>query len=146
MLRKSSCSKSKYKIKADYANDKSSDLNLEDELPIRESIKTAHSYLDTGLVKKWLNNYIDKDFDFVYSEFLKRIQPKYLDEYKECIFWYTEPKTNVSFDNDRNVYGVWLGKSIKLPHTQTITYYVDPVTNLLKKIPEGQFKREKNNL
>ena len=51
LLRKSSGSKSKYKIKGDYANDKVADLNLHDELPMRERVKTAHSYLDTSLVK-----------------------------------------------------------------------------------------------
>ena len=60
LLRKSSGSKSKYKAKGDYAEDKSSDLNLFDELPMRESVKTSKSFLDTSLVKKWLNNYIDQ--------------------------------------------------------------------------------------
>jgi hypothetical protein len=143
LLRKSSGSKSKYKIKGNHADDKSSNLNLWDELPIRESVKIANSFLDTSLVKKWLNNYIDQDFDFIYSEFIKRIQPKYLDEYKECIFWYAEPKANVSFDKDGNVYGTWNGKSVKLPNSQSSKFYVDPTTNLLKKIPEHQFKREK---
>ena len=143
LLRKSSGSKSKYKVKGDYADDKVSDLNLLDELPIRESVKTSHSFLDTSLVKKWLNNYIDQDFDFVFSEFIKRIQPKYLEEYKGCIFWYAEPKANVSFDEEGNVYGQFMGKVVKLPNSTTSKFYVDPATNLLKRIPEYQFKREK---
>lgn len=143
LLRKSSGSKSKYKIKGDYADDKSSDLNLMDELPLHESVKTSKSFLDTSLIKKWLNNYIDQDFDFIYSEFIKRIQPKYLDQYKACIFWYAEPKANVSFDEQGIVYGQFMGKSVKLPHGIHSSFYVDPETNKLKKIPEHQFKREK---
>jgi hypothetical protein len=143
LLRKSSGSKSKYKVKGDYADDKSSDLNLSDELPMRERVKSSWSYLDTSLVKKWLSNYIDQDFDFIYAEFIKRIQPKYLDEYKECIFWYAEPKANVSFDEDGNVYGTWNGKPVKLPYSQSSKFYIDPASNLLKRIPEHQFKREK---
>ncbi|RZK56747.1 MAG: hypothetical protein EOO91_11490 [Pedobacter sp.] len=143
LLRKSSGSKSKYKVKGDYADDKVSYLNLLDELPVRESVKTSYSFLDTSLVKKWLNNYIDQDFDFVYAEFIKRIQPKYLDEYKDCIFWYAEPKANVSFDEDGNVYGKFMGKVVKLPYSITSKFYVDPTSNLLKKIPDHQFKRER---
>jgi len=143
LLRKSSGSKSKYQIKGDYTNDKVANLNLHDELPMRERVKTAHSYLDTSLVKKWLKNYIDKDFDFVYAEFLKRIQPKYLDEYKHCIFWYTEPKASVSFDEEGNVYGIWNGKIMQLPISMQSSFYVDPENNLLKRIPEHQFKKEK---
>lgn len=143
LLRKSSGSKSKYQVKGNYSADKPSDLNLSDELPLRESVKIAHSYLDTSLVKKWLKNYINKDFDFVYAEFLKRIQPKYLDEYKHCIFWYTEPKANVSFDEEGNVCGIWNGKIMKLPISVQSSFYVDPATNLLKRIPEQQFQKEK---
>lgn len=143
LLRKSSGSKAKFQIKGDYAKDKAADLNLHDELPLRESVKTASSYLDMGLVKKWLKNYIDKDFDFVYAEFLKRIQPKYLAEYKHCIFWYTEPKANVSFDDDGNVYGIWQGKKTKLPISMQSSFYVDPESNLLKRIPEHQLNKEK---
>ncbi|TKC12730.1 hypothetical protein FA048_03680 [Pedobacter polaris] len=143
LLRKSSGSKSKYKVKGDYSDDRVADLNLLNELPLRESVKTSKSFLDTGLVKKWLNNYVDQDFDFIYSEFIKRIQPKYLNEYKECIFWYAEPRANVSFDEEGNVYGAWNGKPVKLPNSQSSTFYVDPATNLLKRIPEHQFKREK---
>ena len=141
LLRKSSGSKSKYQIKGDYADGKAANLNLENELPLRESVKTAHTYLDTSLVKKWLRNYINKDFDFVYAEFLKRIQPKYLDEYKHCIFWYTEPKANVSFDEEGNVCGIWNGKVMQLPISVQSSFYVEPATNLLKNIPEHQFKK-----
>ena len=135
LIRKSSGSKSKHKIKGNYADDKSSDLDLTDELPLREKIKTSKSSLDTNLLKKWLHNYIDKDFDYVYSAFLERIQPKYLHDYKDCIFWYVEPKSNVSFDTQGNVYGRFMGKVVKLPYSTTSLFYVDPDSNLLKKIP-----------
>jgi hypothetical protein len=99
--------------------------------------------MDTGLIGRWLHNYIDQDFDFVYAEFLKRIQLKYLAEYKDCIFWYVEPKHNVTFDQAGVVYGMFLGKPVKLPNSVHSRFYVDPDSSLLKKIPDHQFKREK---
>jgi hypothetical protein len=143
LLRKASGSRSKYKSKGDYSKDKPSDLNLMDELPIRESVKKSDTFMDTGLVRRWLNNHIDKDFDEVYAAFLKRIQPKYLDEYRDCIFWYVERKSEVSFDENGTVYGHCMGKVVKLPNSIYSSFYVDPETNLLKKIPVEQFKREK---
>lgn len=136
LLRKTSGSRSKYKSRGDYSKDKSSDLNLSDELPLHESVKKSDTHLDTSLIKRWLHNYIDQDFDFIYSEFLKRIQPKYLDEYKHCIYWYVEPKSQVSFDEKGIVYGFYMGKVRKLPYSVQSTFYVDPATNLLKKIPD----------
>ncbi len=143
LLRKTSGSRSKYKSKGDYTKDKPSDLDLLSELPVHESVKKSATYLDTGLIKRWLNNYIDQDFDAVYSAFLKRIQPKYLDEYKDCIYWYVAPKSEVSIDENGIVYGRFLGKVVKLPNSIQSSFYVDPESNQLKKIPIAQFKRDK---
>lgn len=141
LLRKTSGARSKYKSSGDYADDKPADINLFDELPKHESVKKSDTHLDTGLIRRWLHNYVDQDFDYVYSEFLKRIQPKYLNEYKHCIYWYVEQKSNVSFDENGVVYGVSLGKITKLPYSVHSTFYVHPETNLLKRIPEEQFRR-----
>lgn len=135
LLRKASGARSKYKSTGDYSKDKPSDLDLMSELPLRERVKKSDTYLDTSLIRRWLHNYIDQDFDKVYSEFLKRIQPKYLDTYRDCIFWYVEPKVNVTFDENGGVYGRFLGKVSKLPNSVHSSFYVDPATNLLKKIP-----------
>ncbi len=115
LLRKTSGSRSKFKLGGDYRNDKASNLNLLNELPMRESVKKASNYLDSSLIKKWLHNYIDKDFDYVYVEYLKRVQPKYLPAYRDEIYLYAEAKVNVSFDEDGNVFGRWAGKIVKLP-------------------------------
>jgi hypothetical protein len=135
LLRKASGSKAKYKSRGDYAKDKPTDTNLLNELPLHESVKKSDTYMDTSLVRRWLHNYIDQDFDEVYSAFLKRIQPKYLDTYRDCIFWYVEPKCNVTFDEAGIVYGLFLGKPAKLPNSVHSSFYVDPASNLLKKIP-----------
>jgi len=141
LLRKTSGSRSRFKSGGDYKDDKIPNLDLLNELPMREGLKKTSNYLDSGLIKKWLHNYIGKDFDYIYSEYLKRIQPKYLADYKDEIYLYAEARANVSFDQDGNVCGRWAGKIVKLPSNVHSSFYVDPETNLLKKIPEGQFKK-----
>ena len=138
LLRKASGSRARLKFKGDYSENRNSKGKDDfDNLPQKESIgskKYHKSYLDTTLVKRWLNSQIDRDFDIIHSEFLTRIQPKYLDEYRDCIFWYVEKKENVEIQTNGEIWGKWFGKPVKLPHSMQMKFYVDPVTNKLKKI------------
>ena len=136
LLRKTSGSRSKHKETGDYSTRRNADFSEDfDDLPMRESIKgknTKRTYLDTGLVYRWLQTKINEDFDVVYSEFLTRIQPKYLDEYRNCIFNYLEPSKTVVFE-EGVIFGTLHDASVELPYGMK-KLYVDPNSNLIKKV------------
>jgi len=142
LIRKASGSRARYKHKGNYPDDKDKNLGVFDDLPQKESIKKSKSYLDTSLVKRWLYSEVGRDFDLIHSEFLKRIQPKYLDKYRDCIFWYVERKELVTITGNGEVWGKRHGHApTKLPNSKESTFYVDPVTNKLCKIPAEQFRK-----
>lgn len=138
LLRKISGSRSKFKLDGDYSDDRNSKKAVGFEnLPQKESMrnKNCHkTYLDTTLVKRWLQSKVGHNFDDIYSEFLARIQPKYLDEYRDCIYWYVEKKENIEIKENGEIWGKSDGQSLKLPYSIQMTFYVDPITNELKKI------------
>ena len=99
LIRKTSGSRSKFKSNGDYSDNRNSKKAGDFEnLPQKESMRNKNyhnTYLDTTLVKRWLHSKVGQNFDDIYSEFLTRVQPKYLDEYRDCIYWYVEKKENV---------------------------------------------------
>jgi len=142
LLRKSSGSKSKYKVKGRYADDKEQITDMYEVLPSREAIKKSSSYLDTSLVKRWLYSKVGCDFDDVYSEFISRIQPKYLHKYRECIFSYVHRKEFIRIMENGEVWGrAREAEPVRLPFFKDERFYIDPVTNQLMKIPEAQLKK-----
>ena len=138
LIRKTSGSRSKFKSNGDYSDDRHSKEAIDfDDLPQKESIRNKNyhkTYLDTTLVKRWLYSKVGQNFDDIYSEFLNRIQPKYLDEYRDCIYWYVEKKENVEIKENGEIWGKWYGQDVKLPYSMQMTFYVDPISNELKKI------------
>ncbi|WP_299114388.1 hypothetical protein [uncultured Winogradskyella sp.] len=138
LIRKASGSRSKYKSNGDYSDNRNSGGSLEfDNLPQRESMRNKNNhktYLDTTLVKRWLNSKIGQDFDTIYSEFLTRIQPKYLDEYRECIYWYVTKAEDVEIKKNGEIWGKWYGQFVKLPYSRQMSFYVHPITNKLVKL------------
>jgi len=88
LLRKISGSRGRYAIKPDYSETRHKKYQSIEDLPKRESIGKGHSFLDTSLVKRWLYKQVGRNFDEIYSEFLTRIQPKYKEKYKNCIYDY----------------------------------------------------------
>ena len=74
---------------------------------------------------------VSQDFDAVYAEFLTRIQPKYLDEYRNCIYQYIEPKNTTVIEGTK-VFGTFHDSRIQLPSGKK-KLYVDPVSNQIKK-------------
>ena len=133
LLRKASGARSKHKERGSYAAGKQPVHDMEDDaLHMREAVGRSRSYLDTGLVKRWLHGQKGRDFDQVYSEFLTRIQPKYLDEYRDCIFEYVQRRSQVHIDADGVVWGQdRAGKPIRLPYYRRQCFYVHPESNEL---------------
>lgn len=135
LIRKVSGSRRKYVLAGDYADTRHSKRPNLDDLPKRESMSNnQHSYLDTRLVKRWLHSKVGQDFDQVYAEFLTRIQPKYLDKYRECIFWYVEKNTEIKENGE--VWGKWDGNPVKLPYSQQCKFYIHPDTNKLERLKQ----------
>lgn len=135
LLRKASGSRSKFKETGDFSTRRNASFSNDyDNLPLRESMQgknTKKTYLDTTLVNRWLQTKINEDFDVVYSEFLTRIQPKYLDEYRTCIYEYLEPKKSTILEGDK-VFGTIHDARIQLPYGKK-KLYVDPLSNKIKK-------------
>jgi len=121
LLRKISGSRNKHSYKPDYADTRNTRKGNIENLPQRESMGKGHSWLDTTLVKRWLYSQKGRDFDEVYSVFLTRIQPKYLEEYRECIYYYVDKAVEVRFTENS-------GKLI--PGRKA--FYIDPKTNKLE--------------
>jgi len=140
LLRKASGSRAQYKSQGDYAAFRHAKKDVDFEhLPQKESMRNKHphhTYLDTTLVKRWLYSKVGQDFDEVYAEFLTRIQPKYLEEYRSCIYWYVAPKEQVDIRANGEIWGKWEGRPVKLPYSRQMTFYVNPHTNVLLKLPK----------
>ncbi len=75
------------------------------------------------------------NYDLVYSEFIKRIQPKYREEYKDCIYRYVVKAKDVVVKDSGEIkqlarYG---RMEVKIyPHY--LPFYVCPKTNILKRV------------
>jgi len=138
LLRKTSGSRYRYKMSGDYSEHRNANVNAElDELPHHESMgnkKPHDTYLDTSLVKRWLSAQVGKKFDAVYAEFLTRIQPKYLDEYRDCIYWYVEKREHVEVKENGEVWGKNQGEPVLLPYSQQGVFYVDPESGVLCRL------------
>ncbi len=133
LLRKVAGSRARHTVKPDYCDTRST-RGSHDMLdaPSWESMRrSGHTYLDTTPVKRWLYSQVEHDFDGVYSEFLQRIQPKYRDGYRDCIFWYTIRKECVEITEQ----GLLLIHPPALYPTRHARFYVDPATNRLRRIP-----------
>lgn len=144
LLRKTSGSRAKYKVKGDYAGRRHAKADDPEHLPMQESMRNgaAHqTYLDTHLVKRWLHTQVGRDFDEVYSEFLSRIQPKYRHNYGDCNFWYTEPRRSVEVDEQGTVWGTFYGRRVELPVGRFKLFYVHPESNLLCELPAPVYPR-----
>jgi hypothetical protein len=143
LLRKASGSRARHQVKGDYKNDAQRLVDLYDDLPEREAMKQSRSYLDTSLVKRWLYSKVGQDFDRVYAEFLTRLQPKYKDEYRDCIYWYVERKELVTIQTNGEVWGKTRSDAVpvKLPNSMQSRFYVNPDSNVLCVIPAEQFKK-----
>ena len=134
LLRKASSSRAKFKETGDFSSRRGGKFSNFEDLPTKESMQGKNSkktYLDTTLVNRWLQSKINQDFDEVYSEFLTRIQPKYLDAYRHCIYEYLEPKKSVVIEG-KTIYGTFYDAKIKLPNGKK-KLYVDPESNKIKK-------------
>jgi len=132
LLRKISGSRGKYAYKPDYSESRKKKHLDPDHLPYKEPIKKGNSYLDTSLVKRWLYAQVGKDFDEVYAQFLKRIQPKYLDEYRHCIFWYVSKSHELSLTENKIIIKPWAKK-----------FYINPITNKLEEHADQALKEAK---
>ena len=141
LLRKGNRSKDEYNRNQSYTiHDKGTKKTQvsEDALPKRVSIRKKGSNgwcsMDTSLVKRWLYSQVGKNFDNVYSQFIARVQPKYLDEYRECIYWYVLEK-NLTIMNDDEVYDAssirkYSPEPAKLPYS-SLRFFIHPDTNIL---------------
>lgn len=134
LLRKVSGSRGKYAYKPDFADTRHQKNTQAEILPYRESMpKRGGTHLDTTLVKRWLHGQVGRDFDLVYSDFLKRIQPKYLESYKECIYYYVTKAHELVFDETSLVVEPFSN-----------LFYINPNSNVLEKHSELVLKRAKN--
>lgn len=130
LLRKVSGSRGKYTSKPDYADFRNKKQDRSGYLPQKEPMGKGRTWLDTSLVKRWLYGQTQRNFDDVYSSFLKRIQPKYLESYKDCIFYYVDKPEEVRYksNDSKNV----------LPSSSP--FYIDPKSNLLEQYSEKEKK------
>lgn len=134
LIRKASGSNARYKRKGKYSDNRNDKVGDIDNLPYRESFNKSRSYLNTTPIKRWLYSKVGENFDNIYSEFLTRIQPKYLETYKDMIFGYVAKAKMI--DGEllfENMNGVYKHISEGKPYQQT-TFYIDPYTNELKQI------------
>lgn len=130
LIRKASGSRRRYKLGGDYSDTRNSKVSSLDDLPKKEEMShNGHTNLDTTPVKRWLHSKVGKDFDQIYAEFLTRIQPKYLDKYRECIFWYVEK--NIEIKGNGEIWGERDGQPVKVPYSRQAKFYVHPDTNKL---------------
>ena len=128
LLRKVSGSRAKFTVKPDYCETRYKKHRGFETLPMRESMsKSKRTYLDTSLIYRWLHSQVGKPFDVVYSEYLRRIQPKYLHSHRQTIFCYVDQPSMQEFDE---------GKAIN-----SRMFYIDPHRKILNKYPQETKRR-----
>lgn len=152
LLRKKSGSRNHYKRnwldyerpdhKAEFQHE-----DVEEKFAKREGMTTKDKNgIDTTLVKKWLYAQVGNNFDDVFAEFLTRIQPKYMDTHKDCIYWYVDKANDIVIQEDK-VYVYWgsryIDKSQNFIETErgyyrefTGGFYIHPDTNILCRVVE----------
>ena len=138
LLRKKSGSRNHYKhnwmdyersdYKAEFQHE-----DVEEKFAKHEGMTTKNkSGIDTTLVKKWLYSQVGIHFDTVYAEFLSRVQPKYMDTHKECIYWYVLQPHELKIE-EGVVYRTWR-------HIDYLEYksgfYIHPDTRILCRVVE----------
>ena len=129
-------SRARYARKPDYADERHRKRDRQLPLPARESMRRrGHTFLDTTPVRRWLYGQVGRDFDEVYAEFLSRLQPKYREQYRGCIFWYVAPREEVSIRENGEIWGKHEGRPVRLPYYRQHRFYVDPTSNLLRRLP-----------
>jgi hypothetical protein len=103
LLRKKSGSRSHYKWSfGDYDRAEHRGEFKEENYPKTESMVTKDKNgLDTSLIKKWLYSQVGKHFDTIYTEYLERVQPKYLETHKDKLFWYATKAEFIILDGDK---------------------------------------------
>lgn len=75
-------------------------------------------------VEAWLEDRLGEDFDSVYLDFQKEVQPQFLDGHRKGIFWFVEKKSAILMDTlgkPRYKGGLWFVSG----------FYVNPATNKL---------------
>ncbi len=106
--------------------------NVEEKYPKTESMVTKDKNgLDTSLINKWLYSQVGKHFDTIYAEYIERVQSKYLEKYKDSLFWYaTKAEKTVLVDDKVFRISDYGGKSFEVKRG----FYFHPDTNILCKI------------
>jgi len=103
-----------------------------EEMPKREGMGKSHNYLDTTLLARWLQRQVGRNFNDIYANYLERIQPKYIDTYRDQILNYVTEAHEVVFTEDG------------IPATtgfRRMGLYIDPTTNLLCRYPQARRNR-----
>lgn len=146
LLRKVSGSKARYTHKPAFSERRGRKKEFGSELPTRDKMKKRGiSYLDTSLVKRWLYSQTEKNFDIVYSEFLTRVQPKYKEEYKDCIFRYVVRANDVVItDSGQVLQMASYGRLTTKIYPQYTPFFVCPETNILKRV-ESNYLSQPNS-
>ncbi|MGI4875390.1 MAG: hypothetical protein ACRYFX_29910 [Janthinobacterium lividum] len=125
-----------------------------DELPQLEPIKTTQKIgngkINMGPLVRFLRNKVGENWDDVYSEIIARIPTALLD-YREVIFWFVADKVEFidgRIWNKETQKFLWAGEPYILRHWSEIKlnpelkeFYVHPITNELKHIPQRSFKK-----
>lgn len=155
LLRKAARSKSEYHRNRNYSeHDKGTKKYQvsEDATPKHEGMKKKGSNgwgsIDTTPVKRWLYSQVGKDFNHVYSQFIARVQPKYLEDYKDCIYWYVlEKKLVIMIDGeayDTSRIRKEQPHPFKLPFG-SLRFFIHPDTNILHVASTYVRKKKKRN-
>lgn len=137
---KSSGSKKKFDYTKDYNREKFV-LDHFEGLPKRESMHRSDgnikAKLNLGPLINFLSSNVNKDWDFVYSEYCSRI-PSELFFYKDIIFDLVADKTEF---RESSIIDLKLGRPLLTKESRIIynyfsnkKFYVNPMNNLLIKI------------
>lgn len=136
LLRKVSGSRGKYTYKPDYADFRNKKQDQFAPYPQKQPMGKGRTWLDTSLVKRWLHSQTQRNFNDVYAAFLRRIQPKYLENYRDCIYYYVDKPGEVSYKTT-NPKQVAPGRK---------PFYIDPESNLLEKYSQKERKENRVRL
>jgi hypothetical protein len=148
LLRKKSGSRSRFKsgflnyIRSDYSGI-FLDETHDEKFQKFEGMSTKNKNgIDSTLIGKWLYSQIGKDFDNVYSEYINRVQPKYLDTHKKCIFWYVEKNVKIVDDivykRCDHPYYEYKYNIDGQSYVKLNGFYIHPDTNILSRVQESK--------
>lgn len=140
---KSSGSRRRYLINDRYADErrmgkKNTPLDM---LPQRESIKSTRQVyngkINFGLLVRFLRGQAGRDWNEVHAEIISRIPTQLLD-YKGIIFRFVADQVEINGTeiwNKRTQRTIWRGGPFYASKEVT-EFYVDPVTNILIRLPD----------